>query len=1036
MILSNKDIKEINLDQLIDDYLNSGRIEELLVVVPTNRRARQLRKLFIESTPRKTVSLINVETLWTLASKILHKKISYIDLDDAVAKVILNQCFNNSELKFFNKFRHQLPFGTLERIKNYFSKLKENGIYPNEFSLVIQKADESEKLKAGDLLKLYSAFFDKTRSQNILEIGDVFFYLREISASEIAEFFNLEFHSVGKIIFWGFDELRNPEIDFISKISSACKNEIYLKFDYYKYNPKVFGHIIKSFIGLKKSGFKEVVDKSFYVNNELFSHFRQELFRSKNTSRKLKTKNVFRIKAGSRQNEIELIARQIKILILKKNVSPADICVVFNLIENYSDIIRDVFDEYEIPFNLTDRFVLNQSTPVISLINLLEIVENNYHYRSITKAFSGTLISHSVDLNNLLNFSRQSKITSDFNRLINATEFAKGEFNPEEYDFDPDKVLEDLGFIKKLLEPFERKLTIKEFLKYLDYLFADTKMIQNILSLNSLAAEKHIRSLESFFSNIKMMLELEENEAPGRNYSINFFIDTLKGIASHTRYNVKEKSEESVLITTVNEIRGIHFDFLFIGGLCNRDFPTKYSPELIMSKQIASGEISHLMKEKFYFYQAITSWRKNLYLSFPAKDNETELVESNFLIELSEIIEMETISGNNFDKIIFTEKDEYKLLGSVNSDYAAKLPIPMRIDDEDIKMISDKLAVEKIKRTNSENIFAGNLKDAGESENIAGSLLELFSRKEFSVTEMETFSKCPFQYFAKNILKISAEKEPSEKIESIELGNYLHKIFFEFYSELREKGIEMANCDVSTFNLAKEILFKIADKIIPNELKNSDFGFYEIEKVFGLNGNECDSILMRFLEYAREENPDFKPSYFEVGFGNVKYNLTDEILSNTEPVKIDEIKLKGKIDRIDLGIPTDENKIRIVDYKLGGKKPGLNDIKDGIALQLPVYAFVAKSLLLQKFNENYEIDSLKIFSLKYSQKEFGQVDFISEKKSEMNVDDLIKLALDKIKENVNEIKEGKFVLTKLDNYKERTCKFCDFKTVCRIDEII
>jgi len=40
MILSNTDIKKINLDQLIDDYLIAGKIDKLLIVVPTNRRVR------------------------------------------------------------------------------------------------------------------------------------------------------------------------------------------------------------------------------------------------------------------------------------------------------------------------------------------------------------------------------------------------------------------------------------------------------------------------------------------------------------------------------------------------------------------------------------------------------------------------------------------------------------------------------------------------------------------------------------------------------------------------------------------------------------------------------------------------------------------------------------------------------------------------------------------------------------------------------------------------------------------------------------
>ncbi|PJA96646.1 MAG: hypothetical protein CO129_05375 [Ignavibacteriales bacterium CG_4_9_14_3_um_filter_34_10] len=1036
MILSNTDIKKINLDQLIDDYLIAGKIDKLLIVVPTNRRVRQLKKMLIDSTQRKTVSYINIETLWTLADKVLHKKMAYIDLDDAVAKVLLSQCFKKSDLKFFNKFKHQLPFGTLEKIKNYFSKLKENGIYPNEFFSLIEKVDETEKLKARDLQNLYSTYFQKTISQNIYEIGDVFYFLSNLDVTDINQYFQSVFPLVEKIIFLGFDELRKPEINFISKISSNKNVEVFLKFDYYKFNPKAFGHIIKTFIGLKKQKFNEVTDKSFFVNNELFTHFRQEIFKSKNVNRKFNSPNVFRIKANNRQTEIELIAKQIKSLILERNVNPADICVVFNLIENYSDIIRDVFEQYEIPLNLTDRFLLKQSPSVISLINLLEIIEDDYHYKAITKAFSNSFISNSIDINNLLKFSREFKITSNFNRWVSAVEMAKYNADEGDYNFDLAKVLYDLKSIKNLLEPFEKKHTIREFLKIFDELFVKTKMLQKILSLNQNAAERNIRSLESFFVNIKLMLELDEKELPDQKYDIGFFLDTLKGIASHTRFNIKEKTMECVLVTTVNEIRGLNFDYLFVGGLCNRDFPTKYNPELIMSKQIASGEISHLQKEKFYFYQAITSWRKNLYLSFPMKDNDSELVESNFLVELSEIIEINELLPESFDKIIFTKKDEYQILGSIDAKSLKMLDVTLNLSDENLNMISKKLEIEEIKRENSENPFSGGLDAGSQTDNGLNSLLKTISQKEFSVTEMETFSKCPFQYFAKNILRIAAEKDPTEMIESFELGNYLHKIFFLFYSEMRDRDIDIGSCDVQNYNLAKEILFKIAVDVIPPEIKKSQFSFYEIEKIFGLNGKESDSILIHFLEHERRENLEFKPRFFEVGFGNVKYNSTDDRLSSTEAARIDDINMKGKIDRIDLRNADNENQIRIVDYKLSGKKPAKNDFHDGIALQLPIYAFVAKSLLFQKLNVNYDVEGLKIFSLKYSEKDFRLVDFAGERKSDARIDELINLALEKIKSNVNQIKEGKFFLTKLENYGERICKFCDFKTICRINEII
>ncbi|MCK7523389.1 MAG: hypothetical protein MZV64_39925 [Ignavibacteriales bacterium] len=68
--------------------------------------------------------------------------------------------------------------------------------------------------------------------------------------------------------------------------------------------------------------------------------------------------DTVKIIAQSPEEEIRLIAKEIKSLITKNNVDVDSITVAFNLISDHSTIIRDVFNEYGIPFNLTDRYAL------------------------------------------------------------------------------------------------------------------------------------------------------------------------------------------------------------------------------------------------------------------------------------------------------------------------------------------------------------------------------------------------------------------------------------------------------------------------------------------------------------------------------------------------------------------------------------------------------------------------------------------------------------------------------------------------------
>ena len=85
-----------------------------------------------------------------------------------------------------------------------------------------------------------------------------------------------------------------------------------------------------------------------------------------------------------------------------------------------------------------------------------------------------------------------------------------------------------------------------------------------------------------------------------------------------------------------------------------------------------------------------------------------------------------------------------------------------------------------------------------------------------------------------------------------------------------------------------------------------------------------------------------------------------------------KIKLKGKIDRIDIN--EEEKTLKVVDYKLGGKKPSSEDLLTGISLQLPLYLFAAKELISKEFGKEYNPAGAQIFSLKFNEEDFGKKD--------------------------------------------------------------
>jgi ATP-dependent helicase/DNAse subunit B len=128
----------------------------------------------------------------------------------------------------------------------------------------------------------------------------------------------------------------------------------------------------------------------------------------------------------------------------------------------------------------------------------------------------------------------------------------------------------------------------------------------------------------------------------------------------------------------------------------------------------------------------------------------------------------------------------------------------------------------------------------------------------------------------------------------------------------------------------------------------------------------------------------------------------------------------------------------VVDYKLSGAKPSFEDLKIGISLQLPVYLFAASELLSKKFGGKYSPNEMFIYSLKYAVDEFGKKPIRSRgsKVDEIqSIEQLIDNTIEHIKEYIQQISGGKFGLSPHEDREKIVCKYCQFKPICRIDDV-
>ena len=189
-----------------------------------------------------------------------------------------------------------------------------------------------------------------------------------------------------------------------------------------------------------------------------------------------------------------------------------------------------------------------------------------------------------------------------------------------------------------------------------------------------------------------------------------------------------------------------------------------------------------------------------------------------------------------------------------------------------------------------------------------------------SITQLETYANCPFMYYLTYGLRAKERTEPT--VRALENGNVLHDL-------LKEAGSFLSA--PMTFERADEIAEELAEK------KQDEFSVYQTNGRYKYYWNQLKQTAARaFYLISRQAGlTGFKHSFFEWSFGDAPEDQAGPLeisLSDGETIKI-----RGKIDRIDLLDTENERYIEIIDYKSGKTTIDPKLLYTGLSLQLPVY---------------------------------------------------------------------------------------------------
>ena len=504
-------------------------------------------------------------------------------------------------------------------------------------------------------------------------------------------------------------------------------------------------------------------------------------------------------------------------------------------------------------------------------------------------------------------------------------------------------------------------MSLKEFLDNFTELIYKLNIPIKLVGGGGERVEENVKAVTVLVETVTELLELFKFEyGEKEKFNLKFYLNHIRTAVNSSRYNIKERQGYGVQITTLSEIRGLEFDHLFIAGLCDGDFPTRYTPEIFFSPSYMKDEIKHQGEERYHFYQSLCSWKKSLYLTLPSNDGKKELVESNFLTEFTNLFGVSEKTDKDFEATLFSSEEVLEFIGERGVENI-KDNESIKGYNIDLKLIEDAIGINelRIKEPFGNSQFTGDV--LGNLSEKAKAKLTEYGKRNYSISQLETYAKCPYKYFAERVLKLEPVEEPTEEIEALEMGTLLHSILFEFYTELNKKNIILQNATGKNFDFAYKLIFKIAEEKIEKANFRSPVSFFEKEKVLGINGDRKNSLLFKFLITEKDNTDGFTPKYFEKAFGQFGKEEGED--SSLTDFSVRDINVRGKIDRIDIN--ETEEKFKVIDYKIGGKMPATKDLLEGISLQLPLYMYAAKKLIEAQLSVDSDLLLLKFIHLNF-----------------------------------------------------------------------
>ncbi len=636
-------------------------------------------------------------------------------------------------------------------------------------------------------------------------------------------------------------------------------------------------------------------------------------------------------------SEAEAMASYI-LKLLSEGARCKDIVIIPRDSSKYKGIIDFAFENAGIPYYFSEKTDLCSLPPVKFILTALKIHRYNWQRKDVISHIKTGLCNVTL---------RDADI---FEEYVNTWNISGKRFTADEWTMNPDgfeirisdrgkNILKTANEVrKKICEPLERFFinlnasdSIADMCRALYRYMEESELRKKTLELAkkelSYGNKKTASELTSLYDIILSTLADIGEVSGDMPPSAEDFYTILKIVFDQTEVGTIPTSIDEVIIGSASMLRSSSPKYVFIPGLCEGEYPMNVDDtgllcstdrEILEKYDIILGntEDIRVSDELMYIKNAFSTPTEKLFLLTPCTTPKGD--QRSPSLPFRRVISMFDITPHKFNG-----NDLSFLCGS---------PTSAATHLRSISNAADRLAATDAVAEHLPLVAEiSSASTTPEDKSIDPIIVKriLGDKLIISPSSLEKYAKCPFNYFAHYWLSLREVKYG--RFGSNHFGSFVHYIMENIVKFIIPNTKDLV---IPTDEEIRAEIKRIVSEYIQLLIKDPSYNTKRMEYLY----NKLERLSLLIIDNTINEfrDSDFRPLFFEYSIGKSTEDASplSVLLSNGA-----SLLLTGYIDRVDIWKDNEKVYVRIVDYKSGKKQFSLDDVSNGINIQMLLYLF-------------------------------------------------------------------------------------------------